>query len=57
MKLLGIACLIFLASVGMGIAGGMTIPVVYRKEDAIELITEQKETADVEKEDLNLLKK
>jgi len=30
----------------MGIAGGVTIPIVHRKEDVIELITEQKEITD-----------
>jgi len=40
LRLLGLICLIVLASVGMGIGGAVPIPATNKKEDTIELIAE-----------------
>lgn len=50
MRLMGLAVMIVLASFGMGLAGGITIPVSKRREGIVvqvELMEEDKETEEV----------
>lgn len=52
LKLLGLICLIVLASVGMGIGGAVPIPMANKKEDTIELIVK---SDDIDETELNEL--
>jgi len=54
LKLLGLICLIILASVGMGIGGAVPIPMVNKKEDTIELIVESSEDDKAELNELEI---
>jgi len=53
LRLLGLICLIILASVGMGIGGAVPLPMANKKEDTIELIVE---SSDDDEAELNELK-
>lgn len=50
MRLMGLAVMIVLASFGVGLAGGITIPISKRREGIVvqvELMEEDKETEEV----------
>jgi len=49
-RLAGVVVLIALALCGIGIIGGAPVPPVRRKEHAIEITTEMKETRENEKD-------
>jgi hypothetical protein len=51
LRLLGYILLILLATVGIGLMGGVPIPTMNKKEDAIEVLVELVED---EEDDLNL---
>ena len=55
LRLFVLIILIVLASLGVGISGGVPIPTIKRKEDAIQIKVESKKTAQDDKTALNLL--